>query len=83
MQILLVSANTEKINMPTLPVGLGCVAASLEAAGHSVRFVDLMAVEDWRAALRGALAGPSPDVIGISIRNIDDQVSAAPRFLLD
>jgi radical SAM superfamily enzyme YgiQ (UPF0313 family) len=83
MHVLLISANTERINMPTLPVGLGCVAAALEAAGHSVRFLDLMAVPQWQPMLQETLSRRSPDIIGISIRNIDDQVSAAPRFLLE
>lgn len=83
MLALLISANTEKINMPTLPMGLGCVGAALEAAGHTVRFIDLMAARDWQSVLLQALGDPAPEVIGISIRNIDDQVSAAPRFLLE
>jgi radical SAM superfamily enzyme YgiQ (UPF0313 family) len=83
MQVLLISANTEKINMPTLPMGLGCVAAALQAAGHTVRFLDLMAVDDWRPVLGAALAEFAPEVIGISIRNIDDQDSRNPRFLLE
>jgi radical SAM superfamily enzyme YgiQ (UPF0313 family) len=83
MHTLLISANTEKINMPTLPMGLGCVAAALEAAGYSVGFLDLMGVTDWQPLLRETLLRTSPDVIGISIRNIDDQVSQSPRFLLE
>ncbi len=83
MHILLISANTEKINMPTLPIGLGCVAAAVTAAGHGVEFLDLMGVDDWRARLRAALARRAPDLIGISIRNIDDQFSQTPRFLLE
>jgi radical SAM superfamily enzyme YgiQ (UPF0313 family) len=83
MHTLLISANTEKINMPTLPMGLGCVAAAVAAAGHSVDFLDLMAVDDWRSRLVAQLAQRPPDLIGISIRNIDDQVSLAPRFLLE
>ncbi len=82
MHCLLISANTEKINMPTLPMGLGCVAATLEAAGHAVRFLDLMAVKKWQPLLREAFTREQPGVIGISIRNIDDQVSETPRFLL-
>ena len=82
MDVLLISANTEKINMPTLPMGLGCVAMAVEAKGHSVRFLDLMAVAQWQPPLLEALSR-RPDIIGISIRNIDDQVSAAPRFLLE
>jgi radical SAM superfamily enzyme YgiQ (UPF0313 family) len=83
MHVLLISANTEKINMPTLPIGLGCVAAAVEAAGHSIRFLDLMTVAQWQPLLQEALTLKPPDIIGISIRNIDDQVSAAPRFLLE
>jgi radical SAM superfamily enzyme YgiQ (UPF0313 family) len=83
MHVLLISANTEKINMPALPMGLGCVAAALEAAGHAVRFLDLMAAAQWRPPLQEAISGMPPDIIGISIRNIDDQVSAEPRFLLE
>ena len=83
MHILLISANTEKINMPTLPIGLGCVAAAVTAAGHGVEFLDLMGVDDWQPRLRAALTRHAPDLIGISIRNIDDQFSQTPRFLLE
>jgi radical SAM superfamily enzyme YgiQ (UPF0313 family) len=82
MRVLLVSANTEKINMPTMPMGLGSIAAAAAAAGHAVRLLDLMAVSSWRRLLETALAEAPPDVIGISIRNIDDQVSEQARFLL-
>ena len=82
MRVLLISANTEKINMPTLPMGLGCVAAAVMDAGHDMRFLDLMAVDDWQALLGNALTAFAPEVIGISIRNIDDQDSLNPRFLL-
>lgn len=83
MHILLISANTEKISMPALPVGLGCVADALEESGYSVTFLDLMDVDDWRGLLHGVLSRTPPDLIGISIRNIDDQFSEAPRFLLE
>jgi radical SAM superfamily enzyme YgiQ (UPF0313 family) len=83
MRVLLISANTEKINMPALPMGLGSVAAALGAAGHAVRFLDLMGTGEWQSPLRETLAEAAPEVIGISIRNIDDQVSASPRFLLE
>lgn len=83
MKILLISANTEKINMPTLPMGLGAVAAAANRAGHRVRFLDLMAETAPQTALEDALHDFAPDVIGISIRNVDDQVSDAPRFLIN
>lgn len=83
MNVLLISANTETINMPTLPMGLGLVAAAAERAGHTVRFLDLMAASEPETALADAIGSASPEVIGISIRNVDDQVSAGPKFLLE
>ena len=81
MKVLLISANTETINMPTLPMGLGLVAAAAEKAGHVVRFLDLMLPAE--NSLAAAIEEFSPEVIGVSIRNVDDQASGAPRFLLE
>jgi radical SAM superfamily enzyme YgiQ (UPF0313 family) len=83
MKVLLISANTEKINMPTLPLGLACVAAATQKAGHEVAMVDLMTEKDAELVLKETIRGFRPDLIGISVRNIDDQNMAHPRFLLD
>ncbi len=69
--------------MPTLPLGLACVAAAAQKAGHNVALVDLMVEKDARSVLKGAVEGSRPDLIGVSIRNIDDQNMENPRFLLD
>jgi hypothetical protein len=42
MKVLLVSANTERVNMVTLPLGLGLVRAAARSAGHEVAFLDLL-----------------------------------------
>src|SRR4030042_4806845 len=42
VKALLISANTERINLVPLPLGLGCVAAATQSAGHDVRGLDLM-----------------------------------------
>jgi radical SAM superfamily enzyme YgiQ (UPF0313 family) len=83
MKVLLISANTEKLNMPTLPMGLGFVVAATRRAGADVHFLDLLKADDPRAAVADAIKEFGPEVTGISIRNVDDQTSAAPRFLLD
>jgi len=83
MRVLLISANTEKINIVPIPLGLNYVAAATQSKGHDVRVMDLMAHADSRAAIREAINSFHPDVIGISIRNIDDQVMHGARFLLD
>lgn len=83
MKVLLISANTEQINMPVLPLGMAFIAASAQSAGHEVHTVNLMMQKDIRTPIAEAISAVSPEVIGISVRNIDDQYMAAPNFLLD
>ncbi len=83
MRVLLVSANREEINMRSLPLGLACVAAATREAGHEVTLLDLMSHRDPLRSLEAAIAGSKPQVIGVSVRNIDDQNAQSPRFLLD
>ena len=54
MKVLLISANTEKINMPTLPLGLASVAAATRGAGHEVAVLNLMFERDTRVVVREA-----------------------------
>jgi len=82
MRVLLISANTERVNMVALPLGMGLVAAATRAAGHETTCVDLLAAADPIAAARDAVAASRPEVIGVSVRNIDDQSRESPRFLL-
>jgi radical SAM superfamily enzyme YgiQ (UPF0313 family) len=83
MRVLLISANTEQINMPVLPLGMACVAAAVQHAGHSVETVNLMMQKDVCTPIAQAIGAFSPEVIGISVRNIDDQFMETPVFLLD
>jgi len=64
MRVLLISANTETINMPTLPIGLGCVAAALQNTGHEVEFLDLMAADNPQDSLREVVGTFEPEGIG-------------------
>ncbi|MGE5235148.1 MAG: B12-binding domain-containing radical SAM protein [Acidobacteriota bacterium] len=83
MRVLLISSNTERITMVTIPLGLGMVAAASRTAGHEVSFLDLLDEDDLGTAIRRAVAAGRPEVIGISVRNIDDQSRESPRFLLE
>jgi radical SAM superfamily enzyme YgiQ (UPF0313 family) len=83
MKVLLISANTEQINMPVLPMGLAGVAASVRRAGHEVKLVNMMAKKQSRSWLTETIREFQPEVIGISVRNIDDQRMQDPWFLLD
>ncbi|MBU2234937.1 MAG: radical SAM protein [Proteobacteria bacterium] len=82
MRVLLISANTERINIVPLPLGLSYVAAATRNGGHDVRVLDLMAEDDSESLIGETIASFGPDVIGISVRNIDDQTKDG-RFLLD
>jgi len=83
MKVLLISPNKETINMVTLPLGMGCVAAATRRAGHEVKVVDLLAGGEGPLSIGHVLKGFGPDVIGISVRNIDDQSMNDTRFLLE
>lgn len=82
MKTLVISANTERTEILPLPLGPACVAAACSAAGHEVLLLNLMFEDDPESAVRDHIAAFRPGAIGISVRNIDDQNMASPRFLL-
>ena len=83
MRVLLISANTERINMPTIPLGLMLVAEASKRSGYDVDLLDLMFKENPQIALHNRIDEFNPEVIGISVRNIDDQSLENPKFLLE
>lgn len=82
MRVVFISANTEQINMPVLPIGMARVAAATEKNGHEINILNLMRPEHVHRCLDDVLLSFRPDVIGISVRNIDDQNREPPHFLL-
>ena len=82
MRVLLISANTETMNMPTLPLGLACVVAATRNAGNEVALLNLMFEGDPKSGIRRSIVDFRPNIIGISVRNIDDQNMPHPQFLL-
>lgn len=82
MRVLLVSANTERTAILPLPLGPALVAAACRRAGHEAVLLNLMFERDPLATLQKCIEEFRPGVIGISVRNIDDQNMASPKFLL-
>jgi len=74
MRVMLVYSNRTRILEPTPPIGLSYIATATRRAGHEVRFVDMMMSRNPERDLRDALTGFKPDVVGISVRNIDNVV---------
>jgi radical SAM superfamily enzyme YgiQ (UPF0313 family) len=83
MRVLLISGNREEVDIRVPALGLACVAAAAEAAGHETCLLDLLVEKEPQAAVSSAISGFKPQAIGISVRNIDDQRMRDTRFLLD
>ncbi len=79
MKILLISPNTLTVPYPVYPIGLDYVAGSLHKR-HDVKIADLniMSLNDLGHLTRQF----SPDIIGISIRNIDNTEAGNPQFFI-
>lgn len=71
--VRLISAANDTGAMMPLPLGLACVAGAVENAGHDVRPLTLGTDADCENDIRQAIEQFSPDVVGLSVRNIDDQ----------
>ncbi|MBF0457328.1 MAG: cobalamin-dependent protein [Nitrospirae bacterium] len=70
--VLLISVNNERLPYPVAPIGAAYVAGHLIAAGFDARILDLCFVDDDFAALTDEIGSYCPDIIGISIRNVDN-----------
>jgi len=71
MRVMFVSVNQLKSYRPVLPIGMITVATQVRAAGHDVHCVDLMFEEEEEQVIRRETARFRPDIVGISIRNVD------------
>jgi radical SAM superfamily enzyme YgiQ (UPF0313 family) len=83
MKILLLSANMAVEPYAVFPLGLGVVAHALRQAGHAVEMHDSMASGNNPEQLRWKIKEFKPELIGLSIRNIDNVNSLNPVFYLD
>ncbi len=69
--VLLVYANPAVTGRPVPPYGMERIATAMRAAGCEVRCVCPFIEADPQASLRAALAR-EPELVGFSVRNIDD-----------
>jgi len=82
MKILLINANRFKHPWPVIPFGLSCVAAALESKGYELEVLDLCFSKKCADDLKIQIISFQPDIVGLSIRNIDNSVGYNPLFLL-
>jgi hypothetical protein len=81
-RVLLVSVNTEDQPQPVYPLALDYLRDALRRGGHEARLFDC-----WKAAAVGASLGETlrefkPDLVGVSVRNIDNNQSVGTRVYL-
>ena len=81
MKVLLISANTLAAPYPVYPLGLDYVAGAV-GPGHDVEIVDVHLLPDPGALLKKIRAF-RPDVVGLSLRNVDNTDFSAPEGFVD
>jgi hypothetical protein len=72
MRVLLINSNLKDDILAAPPIGLCYVASAAEIAGHEVRVLDLCFKHRIGTELEKAITGFAPQVIGVSLRNLDN-----------
>ena len=87
MKVLLVATNQadrfmDRMVVRPVPIGLAYLAASVDEERHTLKVLDLMFADDAVAEVADAVSEFEPDLIGMSIRNLDNQSSLNPVWNL-
>jgi len=83
LKILLINANLRDDVFAAPPIGICCVSTAAESAGHNVQVLDLTFSRSPMTEVEKAVTLYQPDVVGISIRNIDNVNLLYPVSYLD
>lgn len=78
MRVLLVATNQtnrfmDRMVVRPVPIGLAYLAASVDESRHEMRVLDLMFSEDGAADVEATVREFQPEVVGLSLRNLDNQ----------
>jgi len=71
-KVLLVSANQEKNPYPVAPLGLLYIAHALQHNGLKVSILDLCFSKNISGDIKSSIKSFKPNLVGVSIRNIDN-----------
>ena len=83
-KVLLINSNRFRHPWPVIPFGLLYVAASLENENrNNIEVLDLCFSKNCKDDIQRTIRNFIPDIIGISIRNIDDTGGYNVHFLLE
>ncbi len=87
MKVLLIATNRHgrymnRIEARPLPIGLAYVAGYLDPDEHTTRVLDLMFSDDYLADVETVVKDFQPDIVGLSIRNLDNGSYPDPQWVL-
>ncbi len=87
MRILVIATNRHnrwmsRQEVRPLPIGLAYVAAYVDPQRHSLRVLDLMFADDYLAETEAVVREFQPQLVGISIRNLDNGSYIDPQSVL-
>ena len=83
MRVLFVSVNRESVPYPVAPLGGAYVAGAARNDGHEVRLLDLCFSESTEVDVGRVVEEFAPELIGVSIRNVDNLTYPASVSYLD
>ncbi|MDD5686880.1 MAG: radical SAM protein [Elusimicrobia bacterium] len=72
MKVLIISSNRNHNPVVVMPYGAAIVAQSVHSKGHNVKFLDMMFSRNPYEDIARELEKFNPDIVGISVRNIDN-----------
>jgi len=81
MKVMLISTNSLNSPYPAYPLGLDYVSHAI-SRNHQVKITDINEFGNY-ASLEKIIKDFSPDLIGLSIRNIDNTNSTEPKGFID
>ena len=87
MKVLLIATNRHgrymnNLQAQPLPLGLAYIAGYLDPERHRTRMLDLMFAEDYLGDVEQAVKDFQPDLVGLSIRNLDNGSNLNPESVL-
>ena len=87
MRILLIATNRHnrlmsRMEARPLPIGLAYVAGQLDLNRHTLKVLDLMFSTDYLADTERTVREFQPELVGLSVRNLDNQSYLDPQWAL-
>ena len=87
MRILLIATNRHqrlmgRMNAQPAPIGLAYIAGYLDPDRHEVKVLDLMFSDDYLEETERTVREFQPDLIGVSLRNLDNVSYVDPQWTL-